>query len=294
MARISGSMFSAIPQSYPAFHVSHLNCPRPYNGTGKSTIYNAAGVKQATVVTVPPPPGSTPGTMSTPIGIVFNGNAADFLLSAGPPARQAIFIFATEDGTISGWNPNVNATTAIVKVNHSGTAIYKGLTIGTFNGADFLYAANFGGTGRVEVYDATWTAASVPGGFADPQLPPGYAPFNVQNIDRNIFVMFALQGEPPDEVDGRKLGYVDEFDSGGNLLLRLQHGPWLNAPSGVAKAPANFGKFSGDLLVGNFGSGEIAAFNATSGGFRGRLHIEKGTLVIPWVVGTCVWSQHRQ
>lgn len=248
------------------------------NGTGKSTLYNASGVKQALVVTVPPSSGSTP------TGVVFNGGSG-FAVSNGTASGSARFIFVTEDGTVSGWSPAVDANNAILRLDNSATAIYKGVTLATFKGAPHLYAANFK-SGKVEVYDSSWAPVTVPGGFVDTDLPSGYAPFNVQNIGGNVYVMFALQGEPPDEVDGRGLGFVDEFDSGGNLLLRLQHGPWLNAPWGIAKAPANFGKFSNDLLAGNFGSGEIAAFDPSTGEFLGRLHGNRGVLVIPglWAI----------
>ena len=248
------------------------------NGTGKSTLYNAAGAKLALVVTVPPASGSTP------TGTVFNGGSG-FVVTQGSASGAARFLFATEDGTISGWSPAVDATHAIIAVDKAGTAIYKGMTLATFNNATYLYVANFK-SGQVEVYSSTWAETSAPGGFADPLLPPGYAPFNVQNIGGHIFVMFAKQGQLPDEAEGRGLGYVDEFDGVGNLLLRLQHGPWLNAPWGVAQSPARFGQFSDNILVGNFGSGEIAAFDPATGEFRGRLHGPRGTLVIPglWAI----------
>ena len=243
------------------------------NGTGKSTLYSGAGNKLALVVTVPPPSGSTP------TGVVFNGGSG-FVVMQGMASGPARFIFATEDGTISGWNPAVDPTHAIIAVNNAGSAIYKGITLATAASNTYLYAARFK-SGKVDIYTSTWARTSVPGQFADPLLPAGYAPFNVQNIGGNILVMFAKQGTMPDEVDGRGLGYVDEFDSLGNLLLRLQHGPWLNAPWGVAQSPASFGQFSNNILVGNFGSGEIAAFNPATGEFLGRLHGAQGTLVIP-------------
>ena len=216
------------------------------NGTGKSTLYNGAGNKLALVVTVPPPSGSTP------TGVVFNGGSG-FVVMQGMASGPARFIFATEDGTISGWNPAVDPTHAIIAVNNAGSAIYKGITLATAASNTYLYAANFK-SGKVDIYTSTWARTSVPGQFADPLLPAGYAPFNVQNIGGNILVMFAKQGTMPDEVDGRGLGYVDEFDSLGNLLLRLQHGPWLNAPWGVAQSPASFGQFSNNILVGLFGT----------------------------------------
>jgi uncharacterized protein (TIGR03118 family) len=254
------------------------------NGTGKSTLYNAAGTKQALVVTVPPPDGSAPGTISAPTGIVFNGSTTDFVVAdpndstKSGPAR---FIFATEDGTISGWNPTANPNTAIIKVDHSASAVFKSLAMGVFNGATHLYAANFTG-GKVEVFDSSWAPVDVPGGFVDAHLPPDYAPFNVQNIGGNIFVTFAKSDGSKDEVHGRGLGFVDEFDSGGNLLMRLEHGKWLNAPWGIALAPADFGKFSNHLLVGNFGSGTIAAYDPSSGEFDGLMRGRHGRrIVIP-------------
>jgi uncharacterized protein (TIGR03118 family) len=266
------------------------------NGTGKSTLYNGAGGKLGLVVTVPPPAGSEPGTTSTPTGIVFNtdADATHFVVvnpSDSTKFGRAQFIFATEDGTIAGWNSTVLATTAILEVPKPATAvsaIYKGLAIALHSdGKTYLYAANFL-SGKVDVFDSSWSAKTLQvDQFVDPSLPSGYAPFNVQNIGGNIFVTWAKQGTPPDEVDGRGLGFVDKFDSGGTLLMRFQRGPWLNAPWGLAMSPANFGKFSNNLLVGNFGSGEIAAFDPATGEFLGRLHSEKGNLVIPglWAIG---------
>jgi uncharacterized protein (TIGR03118 family) len=245
------------------------------NGTGKATIYTASGVKQGLVVTIPPATGTGPGT---PTGIVFNGGSG-FAVTKGTASGAALFIFATEDGTISGWSPSVDATHAIIKVGPPTVAIYKGLAIGTFNSATYLYAANFE-TGKVDVYDSTWASFTPPGGFVDADIPTGYAPFAVHNIGGKLFVTYAKQGEGVDEVDGKGLGFVDEFDTGGTLLLRLQHGPWFNAPWGVAVAPANFGAFSNDVLVGNFGSGQIVAFDATTGDFLGYIHGKKGPISI--------------
>lgn len=257
------------------------------NGTGLSTLYNAAGAKQALRVTVPPPPGSPPGTISAPTGILNNGVNTDFLLNPAVATSGARFIFATEDGTISGWN---GGTVAVIKVDNSASgAVYKGLAIGTFEGTSHLYATNFVG-GEVEVYDSSWTPTTVPGGFVDTHLPAGYHPFNVQNIGGNIFVTFAKFDGSKDEVHGRGFGFVDEFDTGGNLLMRFQHGPWLNAPWGVALAPADFGEFSHRLLVGQFGSGQIAAYDTVTGEFEGRLHGKRGVLVIDGLWGLAFGS----
>ena len=250
------------------------------NGTGRATLYDQNGNKLPVAghpsVMIPAPPGST--DPSTPTGMVNNGTTG-FVVSNGTTSGPARFIFATEDGTISGWNPTVDSGNAILEVDNSANSIYKGLAIADFNGSTFLYAANFA-TGKVDVIDSTWHAATVPGGFVDLELPAGYAPFNVQNLGGKLFVNFAQQGTPPDEVDGRGLGFVDEFDSGGNLLMRFEHGPWLNAPWGLAISPSNFGEFSGMLLVGQFGSGQIAAYDLTSGEFEGLLHGPRGPLSI--------------
>ena len=229
------------------------------NGTGVSTLYTGAGAIVPLVVTIPVPPGGTPP--STPTGTVFNATAADFLGDH--------FIFVTEDGTISGWS---GGTSAVLRKNNAGSAIYKGLTIAQINGANFLYAANFF-AGSVEVYDKDYMPVTLdPGAFSDPKIPSGFAPFNVQNINDKVFVTFAKQGEGnEDEVDGPGLGFVDEFDSSGNLLMRLRSGRWMNAPWGVALAPDNFGKLSGRLLIGQFGSGEIASFDPVTGNFHGLL-----------------------
>jgi uncharacterized protein (TIGR03118 family) len=238
------------------------------NGTGVSTLYNGAGAIVPLVVTIPVPPGGTPP--SAPTGTVFNG---------GPDFFGDRFIFVTEDGTISGWS---SGTSAVLRVNRAGSAIYKGVTIAQKNGANFLYAANFF-AGAVEVFDRNYMPVTLAAGaFSDPFIPTGFAPFNVQIVNGMLFVAYAEQDEDKkDEVAGPGLGYVDAFDASGNLLLRLQSGSWMNAPWGVTFAPANFftassGSFGGigvsnTVLVGQFGSGQIAMFDLKSGGFHGLL-----------------------
>jgi uncharacterized protein (TIGR03118 family) len=239
------------------------------NGTGLSLVYDGTGaafpVASPLVVTVPPP-GAT-GT-SAPTGIVFNGST-DFQLATGLPAR---FIFATEDGTISGWNPAVDPANAVIKVNNSPGAVYKGLAAGVLNGQNVLYAANFRG-GSVDVFDANFSPVALPtGAFMDARVPSGYGPFNVQITGSMVFVTFAKQDAAlHDDVAGPGFGYVDAFSASGTLLMRLEHGPWMNSPWAVAMAPAGFGKLSGKLLVGNFGSGQIATFDAKEGEFEGMM-----------------------
>ncbi|TLZ89665.1 MAG: TIGR03118 family protein [Methanobacteriota archaeon] len=224
------------------------------NGADFSTLYNATGVKRDLNVSVD----------GAPTGIVFNGDSTSF--RAGPSNAGALFIFATEGGTIAGWNPSLG-TAAGVKVDSSGAgAIYKGLAIATTATGPQLYATDFHNA-RVDVFDATWAAVQTAGGFVDPTIPAGYAPFGIQTIGTRIFVTFAKQGlGAKDEIDGQGLGFVDAFDSDGNLVARVaQHGQ-LNAPWGLALAPASFGRFGGDLLVGNFGDGHVNAYQEISDG----------------------------
>jgi len=240
------------------------------NHTGLSTLYNGSGVKQGLVVTVAPTP-------SGPTGIVFNGST-DFQLTAGGPTTAARFIFVTEQGTISGWNPSVNATNSVVKFTSNSGAVFLGATIAQDGGSNFLYVADFSHA-TVDVFDANYAPVILPeNSFTDPELPEGYAPFNVQNIGGNVYVAFAkVDPKTGDEQAGRGLGYVDVFDGSGTLLQRFEHVPWMNAPWGLALAPATgFGNASGKLLVGMFGSGYVATFNTATGEFEGLLRTLRG------------------
>jgi uncharacterized protein (TIGR03118 family) len=232
------------------------------NGTGLSTLYNGAGAIQALVVTVPNVAGVK--DPSAPTGTVFNGVATDFLVAPGQPAR---FLFVTEEGTISGWN---SGPSAVLMVDNSSTAVYKGLALASSNGANFLYAANFK-AGTVDVFDNTFKPVTLAAGaFQDRRLPKEYAPFNVQSVGASIYVTFAKrEAGSIDEVHGPGKGFVDVFSPEGVLQKRLRWGPWFNAPWGVALAPAGFGRLSNLILVGQFGSGKIAAFDPANGEFRG-------------------------
>ena len=244
------------------------------NGTGKSTLYNGAGVPQPTasplIVTV-----TSTATPSGPTGIVFNGSS-DFKLTAASTSA-ARFIFVTTEGTISGWAPSVAPTSTVVKFTSPNGAVYLGATLGTLNRQNVLYVADFS-HGTVDAFNGTYTPVTLAAGaFTDPQLPEGYAPFNVQNINGNIYVALAkVDPVEHEEEAGRGLGYVDVFDSSGTLLQRFENGPWMNAPWGLALAPSGFGKASGKLLVGMFGSGEIATFDPTTGEFTGLLRGSRG------------------
>lgn len=245
------------------------------NHTGLSTLYDGMGNANSLVVTVPAAPGSKLGN---PTGVVFNGSSTDFQVTGGGGTKSAAFIFASEDGTISGWSPTLSggnpppAMQAFRAVDNSRSdAIYKGLAIANTVGGQRLYATDFHNA-RVDVFDGGFGAVSVPGAFTDPTIPKGFAPFNVQTIGSSLFVTYAKQdaeGEDDDHGPGR--GYVDEYDTSGALLRRFASEGVLNSPWGVAQAPANFGALSNALLIGNFGDGRINAFDRTTGQYLGAL-----------------------
>jgi uncharacterized protein (TIGR03118 family) len=244
------------------------------NDTGLSTLYDGAGVTQSLVVTIPPPMGQS---KSAPTGIVFNAFNGAFEVA---PGQRGIFLFATDEGTISGWNPNVNATVAVIKVNNSASgADYKGLAIGMAPSGPRIYAANFASR-QVEVYDAKFHRVNRNAAFTDSRLPANYTPFGIQNVGGNIVVTFVkVPAGGGREIFGPGLGFVDIFDLNGNLLLRLQHNQTLNAPWAIAQAPGDFGVFSHRLLIGNLGDGTIHAYNAVSGKFEGTLEDANGAAI---------------
>jgi uncharacterized protein (TIGR03118 family) len=234
------------------------------NHTGVSTLYNGSGTPRSLVVTIPPPAGGTPP--SAPTGVVFNGTS-DFQVAG--PGTAAHFIFATEDGTVAGWNSGTNAVREVD--NSASGAVYKGLAIGNNGSGNFLYAANFN-SAAIDVFNGTYSPTLLAGHFTDPNLPAGYAPFNIQNIGGTLFVTYALQNAAKhDDVAGAGHGFIDEFDLNGNLLKRFASNGVLNSPWGLALAPASFGSFANDLLVGNFGDGRINAFDPSTGTFLGSL-----------------------
>lgn len=237
------------------------------NGTGKSTLYTGTGSKLGLVVTLAGAPGSS--GPADPTGVVFNGSATSF--------GGSHFLFDTESGTILGWSSGV---TASVMAGGAPGSIYKGLGIA----GNQIYAANFG-LGRIDVFDANFNPVST-SGFHDPNLPTGYAPFNIQNLNGQLYVTYAKTSGGTDLVDGAGLGFVDVFDTKGNLIKRIvSQGP-LNAPWGLAMASSNFGLFSNDLLVGNFGDGTIHAFDPGSGALMGTLDDMSGDPVaIPGLWG---------
>lgn len=246
------------------------------NAKDVSTLYTQTGSKVG--ITVP--------VDSAPTGVVNNSTGAGFPVDGAAGPIPAAFIFATESGVIRAWNPAPappSHPAQLVVDSRPAGAVYKGLAFAAPQSGARIYATDFH-NGRVDVFDSSWSPVSVSGGFADPALPSGYAPFGIQAIGDRIFVTFAQQqAGSNDEAHGQGLGFVDAFDTDGNLLARVaQHGQ-LNAPWGLALAPASFGRFGGDLLVGNFGDGEINAYAELPNGHfehRGTLRSDGGMLRI--------------
>jgi uncharacterized protein (TIGR03118 family) len=236
------------------------------NGTGKSTLYNGLGQKQGLIVTMPA--GSEPIT-----GQVFNGGSSNF--------HGDTFLFASENGTISGWRGALGTTAELLQTVNG--AVYKGLAISTAK--DTLYAANFN-SGAIDVFDSTHVGPVA--SFSDPNAGAGFAPFNIQNLCGKFYVTFALQdGAKHDDVAGVGNGFIDVFDPVLHTFTRLATGSGaggtvdaLNSPWGLALAPKSFGKFGGDLLVGNFGDGTISAFDPSTGAFLGLLRDGSGNPIV--------------
>ncbi|HTF24871.1 MAG TPA: TIGR03118 family protein [Candidatus Limnocylindria bacterium] len=253
------------------------------NNSGTSTLYTGTGaiipINGTGTVTVPPPNGSPAGTQATPTGVVFNGSPIDFLVA---PGKSAHFIFATEDGTISGWNGGQNAVLLVDNSDNgsSNGAVYKGATSGEINGNKFLYVTNFR-SAKVEVYDTNFKRVHLgEDAFNAEEIPRGFAPFNIQNIGGTLFVTYAKQDAARhDDVAGDGLGFAEIYTPTGKHIGRLQHGTWFNAPWGVVWTTRDFGEFSNAILVGNFGSGWIAAFNGFTYKFIGFLKNPDDSLV---------------
>jgi uncharacterized protein (TIGR03118 family) len=259
------------------------------NNEGVATLYNGQGVKQGLVVNIPSPVSGVPGT---PTGVVFTG-ATGFSFQTDGKTAAAAFTFVTEDGTIVAWAPGINPTDlandAFVVVPDSNNptaasgAVYKGATIAqiTKDGPSYLYVTNIR-SGRIEVYDTKFNRVQLHDidghrALVDREIPEGFAPFNVQAINGDLYVTYARQnGAKHDDLDFPGFGFVDKFSPSGKLLQRLESGPWLNAPWGVALAPANFGFYSNHILIGNVGSGQIAVYDVASGRFDGLLRDANG------------------
>jgi len=247
-------------------------------GTGKSTLYDGSGVKQALVVTLQAGALGPP----EPTGIVYNGSSS-FGITNGATTGTPLFLFATIQGQIEAWSPAVSQAQAFSIVDNGvAGAGYTGLAIGVdSSSADLLYAANFA-QGTVDVFDTNYSITTTQGGFVDPALPAGYAPFGIQEIGGSIYVAFAMVDDVShEEQKGAGLGIIDVFDTQGVLVKRLvSPGGALNAPWGMAMAPADFGPLSGKLLVGNFGDGVINAFDPTTGALAGFVKDDNGNAIV--------------
>jgi uncharacterized protein (TIGR03118 family) len=244
------------------------------NGTNKATIYpgfvNGSPIQKAGLVV------NIPG--GAPTGQVFNGTPG-FVVSSGTASGPAVFLFNSEGGQVTGWNPGVPPPPPSTQAQVGAgvpDAIYKGLAIASTRDGTFLYAADFH-NGRVDVFDSSFNLVHLSGSFSDDEIPAGFAPFNVQALGGLLYVAYAKQdADREDEVAGPSLGFVDVYDTSGHLLRHLIERGQLNAPWGLALAPAGFGRFAGALLVGNFGNGRINAYDPGTGEFLGRLLNEDG------------------
>jgi uncharacterized protein (TIGR03118 family) len=265
-ARVDPNLINGWGISFSGGGTAWISSP----GNHTSVVYNSTGAQVLAPVNIPTHAATTGGI---PTGQVFNGSTG-FKLPNGNPAR---FIFAGIDGVISGWN---GGTAAIGKVDRNGTSVYTGLAIGAAGVDSFLYAADFK-SGKIDVFDKTYTLQT--SSFTDPGLPAGYSPFNIQNIGGKLYVTYA-QPDPATgtEKKGPGLGIVNVFNTDGSFVKRLvSNGAALNAPWGIAQAPASWltqAPTSTVILVGNFGDGHINAYDATTNTWLGTLQ-SNGTII---------------
>jgi uncharacterized protein (TIGR03118 family) len=240
------------------------------NGAGVSTLYTGA-ISGSPVVKIPLTV-SIPG--EAPTGEVFNGTGG-FVVSSATGSGPAFFLFSSEAGQITGWNPTASSTLAQPAFSLPG-AIFKGLAIADTASGPRLYATDFH-NGQVVVLDSTFHRVDSPDAFRDPAIPAGFAPFGIRTVNGVIVVTYAKQdAAAEDDVAGKGNGFVDIYDLAGNLLRRFASGAPLNSPWGIAQAPLDFGSASGALLIGNFGDGRINAFDPFTGQFLGALRDEHG------------------
>jgi uncharacterized protein (TIGR03118 family) len=242
-----------------------------FNGEGIAV--NAQGAQPPLVVTIPH---AAQGPEGGPAGIVFNGSS-DFDVEPGNPAK---FIFASFDGTISAWNPQVNPTVAIEKVKATPGSRLTAATIAEIKHENFLFVADVH-EGKIRVFDKNFHEVQFPAeAFDDDRLPGSFIPFNVQNIGGHLYIAFAQQNQAKNFVNlGAGLGAVDVFTTDGQLLQRFETGPLLDAPWGIAQAPTDFGSFSHSILVSQFGSGQILAFDAITGQFQGQMRNQDNNII---------------
>jgi len=239
------------------------------NHSGTSTLYDANGAKIQTVVGIPSKDHPTGGS---PTGVVYNASS-DFMI---PDGGKSLFIFAGEDGTVSAWSSGM--TNAKVVADHSGSdAVYKGIAMASNAGANYIYLANFK-MNTIDMFNASFGFVK---SFTDANVPAGYAPFGIHTINGLLYVTFAKQKGPDNEDDesGIGNGYVDIFNPDGSLVKRFASNGSLNSPWAVVMAPANFGTYGGDILIGNFGDGHIGAYDPVTGNFLSLLNDPNSTSI---------------
>jgi uncharacterized protein (TIGR03118 family) len=263
---------------------NNSNLSTLYSGTGQNETGTITG-SNAVGITIP---SSAAGVQSNPTGQVYNGTGG-FLIPTTNGQETALFIFDGEGGTIAAWAKDSGATAVTAYddgiANGAEHAVYKGLALGTVNGATYLYATDLHNN-KVDVFDTTFSKpAAMQGKFIDPTIPAGFVPFGIATVDAQLYVTFAMQDTAKhDEVTGAGLGYVDVFDLSGNFVSRFASAGALNAPWGIAVAPSGFGSLSGDVLIGNFGDGTINIFmpNGSLATDVGQLAVANGgTFTIP-------------
>ena len=244
-------------------------------------VYNSEGAQALPAVNIPSPGNLNGG--GNPTGIVTNTNTAEFIIPSGNSATPtgARFIFVGLDGVVSAWN-GTWGTHAFLKLDKSATSAYTGLAIANNGGSNFLYAANFR-TGKINVWNNTWAPVTM--SFTDPDLPQGYSPFNIQNIDNKLYVLYAKVASSGKNDPGVGKGFVDVYNPDGSFVKRFASEGPLNSPWGIALAPTSL--FSDDededqqyILVGNFGDGHINAYRVKDGKLKGTLGSSKNPLTI--------------
>ena len=248
------------------------------NGTGLATVYSTsvtATITASTLKVTIPRGASDSATGGAPVTGQLSNTTSVFVIGSS----KASFLFCTQDGTVSGWNGGSAAT---IKIDNSSKgAVYDGMAFGGTSAAPQLYIANFH-SGAIEVYDGNFAPVTLASGaFKDPSIPSGFAPFNIVNLNNSLYVAYAKQDSAGMyDVAGPGNGYVDIFDMSGNLTKSLIAGGALNSPWGIAIAPANFGTFAGDLLVGNFGNGRINVYDPAAGTSMGALQNPSGSAIV--------------
>jgi uncharacterized protein (TIGR03118 family) len=256
------------------------------NGSGRGIQLDAQGEKSAADIIIPPPAQSPSGTTSTPNGVV-NNTTSGFVISVHGRSAPATLLFSTEDGTIAGWNPVLSRTRAVIAADQSGNgAVYKLLALGTNAQGTFIFASNFH-NGTVDIFDSSFHLMHFgANAFVDPTIgadaiPSNFAPFGVKNFNGTLFVTYAEQDAARhDDVAGVGNGFIDEFDTSGNFIRRFATRGSLNSPIGATIASANFGPFSNDVLIGNFGDSKVNAFDPVTGKFLGQLTDAQGNPLV--------------